>query len=318
MLTVTLPNHTYDILIEKGGLSRVGEWVAQLWKPQRIAVITDSTVDQLYGATVVAQLSQAGFVVSTFVVPAGEPSKSLANAERIYDHLAQHQFTRSDGIMALGGGVIGDLAGFAAATYMRGIHFVQVPTTLLAQVDSSIGGKTGVNTRSAKNLVGAFWQPDGVLIDPDTLQTLEERRVREGIAEIVKYAAIADEQLWQQLQQLTGVQDLVTHAEPIIRACLEIKRRVVEEDELDNGIRLILNYGHTIGHAIENTAGYGVVSHGEAVAIGMVQINQVAERKGHTSTGTTEQLVALLQKFELPISHQPWDEDTLYQALTHD
>ncbi|MBL1224489.1 3-dehydroquinate synthase [Enterococcus sp. BWR-S5] len=318
MLTVQLPTHEYQIIIEKGSLSAIGAWTASLWKPQKIAIITDETVDALYGSTVLTQLKEQGFEVTKFAVPAGETSKSLANTERIYEHLAENQFTRSDGILALGGGVIGDLAGFAAATYMRGIHFLQVPTTLLAQVDSSIGGKTGVNTKNAKNLVGAFWQPDGVLIDPDTLNTLEPRRVREGIAEIVKSAAIADRHLWELLSGLKDEQELLEQAVTIITACLEIKRKVVEEDELDNGIRLILNFGHTIGHAIENTAGYGVVSHGEAVAIGMVQINRVAEEKGLTPKQTTQQLIELLKKFGLPISYEQWNEETLYQALTHD
>ncbi|MCB5955669.1 3-dehydroquinate synthase [Enterococcus sp. CWB-B31] len=318
MLTVTLPNHSYEIIIEKNSLSRLGEWVQQLWKPQKIAVITDRTVDKIYSSTVLEQLSVAGFDVTKFVVPAGEPSKNLTNTEKIYDHLAENQFTRSDGIIALGGGVIGDLAGFAAATYMRGIHFLQVPTTLLAQVDSSIGGKTGVNTNRAKNLVGAFWQPDGVLIDPETLKTLENRRLKEGIAEIIKSAAIADKELWGKLQQLKDEQDLLQHASEIITDCLKVKRKVVEEDELDNGIRLILNFGHTIGHAIENTAGYGVVSHGEAVAIGMVQMNQIAEEKGLTPKNTTNQLIELIEKFGLPATYDNWQEETLFQALTHD
>lgn len=318
MLTVQLPNHEYEIIIEKNSLSRLGEWVAKLWKQQKIAVITDETVDSLYGAAVLEQLLAQGFDATKLVVPAGETSKSLENTEKIYEHLAEQQFTRSDGVLALGGGVIGDLAGFAAATYMRGIHFLQVPTTLLAQVDSSIGGKTGVNTKNAKNLVGAFWQPDGVLIDPNTLNTLEPRRVREGIAEIVKSAAIADPILWKTLQGLKDEQELLANAEAIITACLKIKRKVVEEDELDNGIRLILNFGHTIGHAIENTAGYGVVSHGEAVAIGMVQINQIAEQKGLTPADTTRQLKEMLEKFNLPVAYENWNEDLLYQALTHD
>lgn len=318
MLTVQLPTHEYQIIIEKGSLSALGEWAARLWQPQKIAIITDETVDALYGSTVLKQLKDHGFDVTKLAVPAGETSKSLANAEKIYEHLAENQFTRSDGILALGGGVIGDLAGFAAATYMRGIHFLQVPTTLLAQVDSSIGGKTGVNTKNAKNLVGAFWQPDGVLIDPNTLDTLEPRRVREGIAEIVKSAAIADPELWKALSDMTDEQELLAHAVDVITACLKIKRSVVEKDELDNGIRLILNFGHTIGHAIENTAGYGVVSHGEAVAIGMVQINRVAELKGLTPEQTTQQLIEMLEKFGLPITYDNWNEETLYQALTHD
>ncbi|MBM7688667.1 3-dehydroquinate synthase [Enterococcus ureilyticus] len=317
-LTVTLPNHAYDLTIEKGLLSGIGQWAKTLWSPQKIVIITDSNVQPLYGNKVKKSLEEAGFDPTTFVIDAGEQSKSLSVAAEIYDFLADEGLTRSDGIIALGGGVVGDLAGFVASTYMRGIHFLQVPTTLLAQVDSSIGGKTAVNTKKAKNLVGTFGQPDGVLIDPDTLNTLEVRRVREGIAEIIKSAAIADEELWQKLEILTDEHDLLVHATEIIAACCKIKRKVVEEDELDNGVRLLLNFGHTIGHALENTVGYGNLTHGEGVAIGMSQITRIAENKQLTPTGTTKQLNKMIQKFQLPIQSDLWDQDQLYLALTHD
>ncbi|HPR81238.1 MAG TPA: 3-dehydroquinate synthase family protein, partial [Enterococcus sp.] len=186
MLRVNLTNHQYDIQIERHLLKKCGQWVQTLWKPQRIAVITDSNVAPLYGKMVTESLEACDFQVSLFVVPAGEQSKSLEQAANLYDLLAEDGFTRSDGIIALGGGVIGDLVGFVASTYMRGLHFLQIPTTLVSQVDSSIGGKTAVNTKNAKNLVGTFSQPDGVLIDPEVLNTLDDRRLREGIAEIIK------------------------------------------------------------------------------------------------------------------------------------
>jgi 3-dehydroquinate synthase len=317
-LTVTLPEHSYDLTIEKGGLADIGTWASQLWSPQKVAIITDANVDKLYADFVLASLQSAGFETSKIVVPAGEQSKSLTVAAEIYDCLADEGLTRSDGIIALGGGVVGDLAGFVASTYMRGLHFLQVPTTLLAQVDSSIGGKTAVNSAKAKNLIGTFAQPDGVLIDPDTLNTLEIRRIREGIAEIIKSAAIADQEFWQQLAQLKDEQDLVAHAVEIISACCKIKRSVVEEDELDHGVRLLLNFGHTIGHALENTAGYGILTHGEGVAIGMSQITKAAEAKQLTPKGTTEQLNQMLEKFHLPITTDKWDKEQLYMALTHD
>ncbi|CWW35114.1 3-dehydroquinate synthase [Enterococcus faecalis] len=317
-LTVTLPTHSYDLTIETGALDKIGTWVRSLWQPQRVAIITDETVNKLYGAAVEKELQAAGFETSLIAVAAGEQSKSLETAQLLYDFLAEQQLTRSDGLIALGGGVVGDLAGFVASTYMRGIHFLQVPTTLLAQVDSSIGGKTAVNTKKAKNLVGTFAQPDGVLIDPNTLKTLEPRRVREGIAEIVKSAAIADVELWHRLSSLENEQDLVVHAEEIITACCKIKRDVVEEDELDLGLRLILNFGHTIGHALENTAGYGVITHGEGVSLGMIQITQVAEQRGLSPLGTTQELVTMLEKFHLPITTDRWPEERLYQAITHD
>ena len=297
-LTVTLPTHSYDLTIETGALDKIGTWVRSLWQPQRVAIITDETVNKLYGAAVEKELQAAGFETSLIAVAAGEQSKSLETAQLLYDFLAEQQLTRSDGLIALGGGVVGDLAGFVASTYMRGIHFLQVPTTLLAQVDSSIGGKTAVNTKKAKNLVGTFAQPDGVLIDPNTLKTLEPRRVR--------------------VSSLENEQDLVAHAEEIITACCKIKRDVVEEDELDLGLRLILNFGHTIGHALENTAGYGVIAHGEGVSLGMIQITQVAEQRGLSPLGTTQELVTMLEKFDLPVTTDRWPEERLYQAITHD
>ncbi len=318
MLTVHLANHQYDILINQGALQQTGKWLETIWKPQKVAVITDSNVAPLYAETVMQQVEKSGFQPVLTVVPAGEKSKSLDQAALLYDFLAENGFTRSDGVLALGGGVVGDLAAFVASTFMRGIHFVQIPTTLLAQVDSSIGGKTAVNTANAKNLVGTFSQPDAVLIDPLVLKTLEPRRVREGIAEIIKSAAIADIDLWQLLSSLKDEADLLAHAEAIITATLKIKRKVVEEDEFDQGNRLILNFGHTIGHAIEKTAGYGIVSHGEGVAIGMVAINRHAESIGLSPSGSTQQLITMIQKFHLPIHYDNWQTDHLYHAITHD
>lgn len=318
MITVHLPQHDYEITIARGALAEVGPWVKKLWAPQQVAVITDSNVALLYSQTVVEQLSVAGFTVFLKVVPAGEASKSLAQAEQLYNFLAENNFTRSDGVIALGGGVMGDLAAFVASTYMRGLHFLQIPTTLLAQVDSSIGGKTAVNTPYAKNMVGTFAQPDAVLIDPNVLSTLEMRRVREGIAEIVKSAAIADVDFWQFLDRLQDENDLLAHSEEVIHYALEVKRHAVEADVLDKGLRLTLNFGHTIGHAIENTAGYGVVAHGEGVAIGMVAITKHAEKVGLTPVGTTAQLTAMLEKFHLPTTYANWQADKFYQAIVHD
>jgi 3-dehydroquinate synthase len=318
MLTVTLTNHQYEIEIQRNLLKKCGEWASSIWQPQRVAIITDSNVAPLYGDLVAQSLTEQDFQVSTFIVPAGERSKSLEQSAKLYDLLAENGFTRSDGIIALGGGVIGDLAGFVASTYMRGIHFLQIPTTLLAQVDSSIGGKTAVNTKNAKNLVGTFSQPEGVLIDPEVLNTLDDRRLREGIAEIIKSAAIADENLWQLLDSLEDEFELLTRAEEVILPSLEVKRKVVEEDEFDNGSRLTLNFGHTIGHGIENTAGYGVVSHGEGVAVGMLMINQQAENIGQTPKGTTSQLKKMIEKFHLPTKLENLDSESIYQAVTHD
>ncbi|WP_338476322.1 3-dehydroquinate synthase [Tetragenococcus halophilus] len=318
LLTVNLKEHNYQIKIQKSSLTNIGEWLKDIWSKRKIAIITDSTVNQLYTQKVETSLTDSGFTVTIMEVASGESSKSLAMAEKLYAELAQNYFTKSDGIIALGGGVIGDLAGFVAATYMRGLAFVQVPTSLLAQVDSSIGGKTAVNTTAAKNLVGTFYQPEGVLIDPDVLSTLPQKHLEEGIAEIVKAAAIADNQLWQFLDRLQDTVDLKQHAEEVIIAALKVKQEVVEKDEFDQNQRLILNFGHTIGHAIEKTIGYGKISHGESVAIGMLKITAHAEEIGLTAKNTTKELQQMLDKFHLPTELSDWDPLQINKAIIHD
>lgn len=317
-LNVNLPEHPYDIIIKKESLLQVGRWVAQLWQQQKVVLVTDDNVEPLYGREVASQLRSEGFEVFTFTFPAGEASKNLSTVEKLWEFCAQHGLTRSDGVIALGGGVVGDLAAFAASTYMRGIHFLQIPTSLTAQVDSSIGGKTGINSNYAKNMIGTFAQPDGVLIDPEVLKTLEKRDFREGIGEIVKCGLIADKQLWARLNEIQNADELLQEAAYFIRAACEVKRKLVVEDEFDQGTRLYLNFGHTIGHAVEAYAGYGQVMHGEAVAIGMVQISKVAERKGLMPEGLTAQIKAVLQKFQLPQTYEPWDEVALFEILSHD
>ncbi|MFC4652008.1 3-dehydroquinate synthase [Lactococcus nasutitermitis] len=318
-LNVNLPEHPYDIVIERGALAKIGSWTASLWKTQKIVVISDNHVNDLYGKKVLTELSKAGFEVFIFEFPEGEASKVLATAEKAWNFCAEVGLTRSDGIVALGGGVTGDLAGFVASTYMRGIHFLQIPTSLTAQVDSSVGGKTGINSIVAKNMIGTFTQPDGVLIDPDVLDTLDTRCLREGIGEVIKCGLIADKKLWDTLGEMKDEQDLLeNYAEYVIHASCDVKRKVVVDDELDNGVRLYLNFGHTIGHAVETTAGYGKVMHGEAVAIGMVQISKGAEARGLMPAGITKQIREMVLKFGLPDSYEPWDEDVLFQALTHD
>jgi len=317
-LNVNLPEHPYDIIIKKESLLQVGRWVAQLWQQQKVVLVTDDNVEPLYGREVASQLRSEGFEVFTFTFPAGEASKNLFTVEKLWEFCAQHGLTRSDGVIALGGGVVGDLAAFAASTYMRGIHFLQIPTSLTAQVDSSIGGKTGINSNYAKNMMGTFAQPDGVLIDPEVLKTLEKRDFREGIGEIVKCGLIADKQLWARLNEIQNADELLQEAAYFIRAACEVKRKLVVEDEFDQGTRLYLNFGHTIGHAVEAYAGYGQVMHGEAVAIGMVQISKVAERKGLMPEGLTAQIKAVLQKFQLPQTYEPWDEAALFEILSHD
>lgn len=318
-LHVDLSTNPYDILIERGSLTKTGEWARSVWNCQKVAIITDNHVGDLYANQVKLSLEEAGFEVILFEFLEGEASKNLTTVNKAYDFLIENNMTRSDGIVALGGGVVGDLAGFVASTYMRGIPFLQIPTSLTAQVDSSIGGKTGVNTPKAKNIVGTFAQPKGVLIDPDVLVTLGERELIEGMGEVVKYGLIDDVELWDLLEKLDGKpQSILENAEQIIYHSCNVKRKIVVEDEFEGGVRMYLNFGHTIGHAIEQTAGYGKVMHGEAVAIGMVQISRVAEKKGLMPDGITDQIEAMCAKFGLPTAHEPWHVDDLYAALTHD
>lgn len=318
-IRVDIPHHPYDIEIEKGCLSRAGQWLRGLWQPQKVVMVTDNHVASLYAEKVKLSLEDYGFQVAVFDFLEGEERKNLTTVQKVYEFLVKQGLTRSDGIVALGGGVVGDLAGFVASTYMRGIHFVQIPTSLTAQVDSSIGGKTGVNFPFAKNMVGTFAQPDGVLIDPLVLKTLGKRELIEGMGEVIKYGLIEDVELWNLLTEMDGsVGSILENSELLIEHSCQVKRKMVVEDELDKGVRLYLNFGHTIGHAIEATAGYGKVMHGEAVTMGMVQISKVAEDKGLMPKGITQAISDMCQKFGLPIDYENWNVENLYQALIHD
>ena len=317
-VSVDLPHHPYEIVIEKGCLSRVGAWLSGLWSLRKVLILTDNHVGRLYAERVKLGLQDAGFEVFVFDFLEGEGSKNLTTVQKAYEFMARHDFTRSDGVLALGGGVVGDLAGFVASTFMRGVPFVQVPTSLTAQVDSSIGGKTGVNMPYAKNMVGTFAQPDGVLIDPEVLASLGRRELCEGMGEVIKYGLIDDLELWNLLEDMSGPDEILEQATEIIYHSCQVKRKLVVQDELDNGVRLYLNFGHTIGHAIEAHAGYGSVMHGEAVAMGMVQISRVAEAKGLMPAGITAEIEAMCRKFHLPIEYANWKQEELYQLLLHD
>lgn len=287
----------YSILLERGLLAQTGKHCLPLFPAgTRAMVISDSNVFPLYGETVMDSLRQAGYEACSCVFPAGEQSKLLSTVETFFRALGENGFTRSDFIVALGGGVTGDMAGFAAATFLRGIDFVQIPTTLLAQVDSSIGGKTGVDLSFGKNLVGAFHQPRLVLIDPDTLSTLPPHFFADGMGEVIKYGCIRRPALFKYLME----EDAREHLEEVIYECVDCKRQVVEADALDKGERMILNFGHTLGHALEKLHGFSGLSHGEAVGIGMVLISKAAERAGLTAPGTSEKIVTLLERYNLP------------------
>lgn len=287
----------YEILLERGLLSRTGEECAKLFAPgARVMIISDSNVYPLFGEKVAASLREAGFRVFSCTFPAGEQSKQLSTVEGFYRALAENHFTRSDFVVALGGGVAGDMAGFAAATFLRGIDFVQVPTSLLAQVDSSVGGKTGVDLPFGKNLVGAFHQPRLVLIDPDTLDALPPHFFADGMGEVIKYGCIRDKDLFENLEK----QDVKEHLEEVIFRCVDCKRQIVEADALEKGERMLLNFGHTLGHAMEKLRDFQGLSHGEAVGIGMVLISKAGEKAGLTQPGTADRIAALLEKYGLP------------------
>jgi len=272
VVKVPLGSRSYSILIGPGLLPRLGVECHKLKLGRRCAVISDANVAPRFARKAMASLKSAGFDPLLITVPAGEIAKSLKTVQACYDQLAAHRLERKSFIVALGGGVVGDLAGFVAATYLRGVPFVQVPTTLLAQVDSSVGGKVGVNLKAGKNLVGAFYQPKLVLCDLDTLRTLPKREFRAGLAEVIKYGIIYDEALFERLENRLA-KFLKLDAKllgEIVARCCEIKAEVVGQDETETGLRAILNFGHTIGHAIENSIGYGKYLHGEAISIGQV------------------------------------------------
>ncbi len=301
-LEVALEARSYQIEIGTGLLEQCGEKIAPLVKGRQAAVVTDSNVGPLYSAMVQKSLEQQGFAVTVVTIPAGESSKSWQQAEQILTVLLEHRFHRDGCVIALGGGVVGDLAGFVASVYQRGIAFVQIPTSLLAQVDSSVGGKVAVNHALGKNMIGAFYQPQLVLVDLDTLQTLEQRHWQNGLAEVVKYGVIYDAEFFRYLQQHTAAilqRDLQAAAE-IIANCCRLKAEVVALDEREGGVRAKLNYGHTIGHGLELAGHYQGYLHGEAVAVGMVLAARYAAQKGMCDAEVETEVAALLRQFMLP------------------
>ncbi len=272
----------YDVLIERGGLGKCGEYIAEITAARKAAVITDDIVEKLHLETALESMKKAGFECSVYTFPNGEKSKCLDNLGRIYDFLCSSGITRKDIIVALGGGVVGDITGFAAASYLRGVDFVQIPTTLLAQVDSSVGGKTAIDIPGGKNLVGAFKQPALVICDSDVLKTLSDDILSEGMGECIKYGMIRDEKLFELIEShdLASIDSIM---DEMVYKCVDIKRQVVENDEFDRGERMILNFGHTLGHAIEGWHHYTGISHGAGVAAGMCMITdrlapQLSER----------------------------------------
>jgi 3-dehydroquinate synthase len=302
IVKVPLGNRSYAIKIGTGLLARVGHECARLGLSRRCIIISDRNVAPRYGKAAQKALAEAGFAASVVTIPAGETAKSLKVLASCYDQLAAQRLERQSFIVALGGGVVGDLAGFVAATYLRGIPFVQVPTTLLAQVDSSVGGKVGMNLKAGKNLVGAFYQPRLVLCDLATLASLPKREYRAGLAEVIKYGIIYDARLFGRLER-----DLpkLLHRDPstlaaVVARCCEIKAEVVRQDETESGLRAILNFGHTIGHALEAISHYGKYLHGEAIAIGQVVAANLSAQILGLPASEVERIEALFRRAGLP------------------
>lgn len=297
----------YDVLIENGIIDKIGDELLRIHKPCPVMIVSDKTVASLYAERVCTSLAASGFELHSFIIEAGEASKNTENLVRLWESLAEAKLSRSDVIIALGGGVCGDLAGFAASTYMRGIEYVQIPTTLLAMVDSSVGGKTAVDLEHGKNLAGTFWQPSLVLCDPTVLSTLPEDIYSDGMAEVIKYGFINRPDL---LSLLEGKHDI----SDIIAICVDDKRDIVEADEHDIGCRQLLNLGHTLAHGIEHCSDFEI-SHGKAVAIGTALITKAAINAGLCENDVLPKLISLLEKYNLPSDTQFSPEELCAAAL---
>ncbi len=317
---ISLGERSYDIVIKPNGLTHIGQILQRVRVSGRVGIVTNDIVNKLYGRVVQRSLKQAGFKSTIMILPEGEGAKSLRWLGNILDELVKERFERQDIVMALGGGVVGDAAGFAASVYLRGVPFVQIPTTLVAQVDSSVGGKTGINHPLGKNLIGAFYQPRVVVVDPHTLQTLPQREWIAGLAEVIKYGMIADKKFFRFLED--HIQELRDQGETVVRKviqrCCELKAKVVSGDERESGLRRILNYGHTVGHVLESYGKYRKWIHGEAVAIGMVQEASIANFLGLCETSVLERQQALIQSVGLPAAMPTMTFRDLWQGMQHD
>lgn len=285
----------YDILIEKGLINICGNYIKSVTKAKKICLISDTNVYSIYKDKVLKSLKENGYEIITYIFEAGERSKTIKTVMEMVEVMAKNEMTRKDLVVALGGGVCGDMAGFAASIYLRGIEFVQIPTSLLAQVDSSVGGKTAVDLPQGKNLCGAFHNPSIVLIDPNTIDTLTYKYFSDGMAEAIKMGCIKSESLFKKIE----TEDPKRIIEEIIYECIQLKAQVVERDEKEKGERALLNFGHTVGHAIEKLHDFTTISHGEAVGIGMIMITKFGERNNITKKGTSERISKVLKKYNL-------------------
>lgn len=316
---VNLLDKSYDIIIEKGSLQNIFEYVEKISKNfKKVFIVTDTNVDKYYGETLLNIFKEKGIKTYKHVFTAGEESKNINTLAKIYKSMSEFSLRRDDIVIALGGGVVGDITGFASSSYLRGVKYVMIPTSLLSQVDSSVGGKTAIDIPEGKNLVGAFYQPSLVVIDPLTLNTLEKRYIIDGFGEIIKYSMIKDKNLYENLVKFSNIETAMENIEYIIDTCINIKREIVEEDEMDTSIRMILNFGHTFGHALEVFYDFKKYSHGEAVSIGMSKITKKSEEMKLTKEGTHQKLNDLLKKYSLPQNDNNIESEKIIEKVLLD
>lgn len=317
-LYVDLNSNSYNIIIGYDILKDIGAYIKNIFNGKKILIITDDNIENIYANKIKENLINLGYITKVFSFEHGEKSKNLDTCKMAYDKLIDMKFSRSDLIIAVGGGVVGDLAGFVASTYLRGVKFIQIPTSLLAQVDSSVGGKVAVDLPQGKNLIGSFYQPKLVLIDCDVLNTLPSKFFNDGMGEIIKYSMIKDKNLYTKLLNFNNKDELLENIEDIIYTCCNIKREIVQNDEFDTGERMILNFGHTLGHAIEKVYGFDKITHGEGVCIGMNIISKISEKKALTVIGTQLQIKKILQKYDLPYNIELNKIDEIKEAIKID
>lgn len=317
-LLVKLSEKNYHVYIENDLLDHIGSEIKKIYRGRKIAIITDENVNNFYGERIKNSLEKSNYLVHTIVVEPGEKSKSINTLAEVFSKLLDFGITKSDLIIAFGGGVTGDLGGFAASTLLRGIPLIQVPTSLLAQVDSSIGGKVAIDMPKGKNLIGSFYHPEAVFIDPLLLKTLDRRFLYDGMAEVIKYGCIKNRDLFDKLMNIGSEKELFYNIEEIIYSCCRIKRDIVERDEKDLGERMILNFGHTIGHAIEKCFDFTRYTHGEAVAIGMHTIIRKSEEDKMTPPGMAEAIRKILRKYNLPFELPQIKKEEIIKAINLD
>ena len=317
-LVVDLNEKSYSIIIKKGLINCFSDEIRKVYNGKKIFILTDKNVDKHYGERFKELLINNGYYVKKMVLEPGEATKSFNTLPEIYNEFLDFKLTRSDLIITLGGGVVGDIGGFAASTFLRGIDFIQFPTSLLAQVDSSVGGKVAVDLDRGKNLIGSFYHPKVVLIDPDVLITLEDKFFKDGMAEVIKYGCIKDRNFFYKLNSFKTKDEIMNNIEDIIYTCCNIKRIVVENDEKDKGERMLLNFGHTLGHSIETYYNFNKYTHGEAVGIGMYEITKLSEKKGFTQNGVSEEIKNTLMNYELPYEMDIENLDEILETISLD